>query len=1486
MVDVLRITDGFKTTLIRVLCDERNGNNLSKLKTNNEQEFDFICSLLFNLINNIIILFHVNNVAEFEKKIIGEGKSLYRDIWGLFYLLLPFISNKDQLSQIGSLNDLYITKEPSSVNADPEKSMIKFKFTNVQYSRCDLKNHQFIPFNRSHLEHNYRLLISTIQTISHRMYVNWSNIVPVNDFHELSVFIGTQLAIDNKTFLPDNGLPTIDNIINYKHLFVGTIYETIYHHLYKSVKNIKWLLYDVRIDEQNVLKYDDDDKISDNMMNVYQYLLKNNFLPMDRLSNDIAYKELTLDEVKTFDNKWTSIIENKHLFLLTNIITAFEKYYHDASSVKPLKVDTLLFNVQGHRISIREIPFEHIYEFMRQSINQFKKTVYFKIPEIADIQLNEKDITKPSKVIVTYKNIFNFAKSFCCHFQLGYPESQVLMHPRWDALSDEERNIIIKRLNGVNNNWFNIRGNLASQYGIAGNSPLIAQLNDYVFQICRKNIPTLVFTCLSYAGLLSQFTAKPLDTRYDIQNYRNCYYYLTETQYGSMTTYDEVTKKQVSYIQFNTSTDGGRRWYNAYAMDWISQINFFHRYINNRVIFVTGGTGVGKSTQIPKLLMYATKMIDWKSDGRVVDTQPRRKPTVDNANRVSLELGVSIIKEEIDKKQTETDNYGVQYKTSERKHSRNNSGNLTLKFQTDQILLNELSNPIMKVMRGNSYTSKNMYDIIVVDESHEHNPNMDMILTRMRDVLYYNNDCRLVIVSATMDDDEPIYRRYYRNINDNLIYPPCRTIENQVDRINVDRRLDISIPNQLNNFVIREQYFNNVPVDVSADKVRNILILKIIGDRLKDPKTKDILVFKSGKREISDCVEIINASTPSSVIAIPYYSDLTQELREFLEKVPSNKNNLKINKKDTIGEGTTINDLKVGEGAYTHIILVATNIVEASITIDTLTDVIDEGIRKIPIYSPLHNGTVLKKGYISEQSRKQRRGRVGRTGDGNVFYLYKSNALENVLNAYAICISDVTNILLSLLKTEDTRVVFDSQNDPNRLTINSMDDNKKGIFNMIRDQYFIHTLNGGQMTFQRYAYKGIQKQYDYDYEYSQTIPQKYENGYEQQYIFDKEGIFYIIHPNEMNMKRNMFGTIVEQPSEERISLHMRKLTDLLFVIRDDNQLIMTNYGGKIYKLTQKLFLNTNGAYFTIACCFAKIYGCLEDVIKIITMLSIVGSELPDCPTECSSDLIVLLQVMNKMLSVQKCFDGYGEVDKTNQQIKTCILQHTEPKQQSLYFKCISAYHNTLVELSDEKTNKLFTECTDFLNADYIASRSASLQLYERITLSFLHAFGYNIIKKIGDYDLYVPMKYPIRSNVKEIEQNIKRQANTCVQPIYRANYMFYINLRVTDSDKQFVNSIVSSMHYVNPSLLEHISYQHDLSEYISRVTSDNKLKTGEKTAATHNILIQYEKVVGELLRDIKVHYRSGTNKYFGKISTNSEKILEQKDRNNVLILGQ
>ena len=95
----------------------------------------------------------------------------------------------------------------------------------------------------------------------------------------------------------------------------------------------------------------------------------------------------------------------------------------------------------------------------------------------------------------------------------------------------------------------------------------------------------------------------------------------------------------------------------------------------------------------------------------------------------------------------------------------------------------------------------------MIDEAHEHNPNMDLILTIMRHTLFYNNDLKLSIISATMEEDEPIFRRYYRFIDDNLTFPiNLYNLSCGIDRNFIDRRYHISPPGATTQYKVDEFY--------------------------------------------------------------------------------------------------------------------------------------------------------------------------------------------------------------------------------------------------------------------------------------------------------------------------------------------------------------------------------------------------------------------------------------------------------------------------------------------------------------------------------------------------------------------------------------------------------------------------------------------------------------------------------------------------------
>jgi ATP-dependent helicase HrpA len=144
----------------------------------------------------------------------------------------------------------------------------------------------------------------------------------------------------------------------------------------------------------------------------------------------------------------------------------------------------------------------------------------------------------------------------------------------------------------------------------------------------------------------------------------------------------------------------------------------------HKVVVITGDTGSGKTTQIPKMCLEAGRGIF----GVVGCTQPRRVAAITVAHRIAEELG-----EEVGR------SVGYQVRFEDRS-SRNNY----IKIMTDGILLNEVQN--------DRYLRR--YDTIIVDEAHERSLNIDFVLGTLKTLLQKRNDLKVIITSATIDTEK------------------------------------------------------------------------------------------------------------------------------------------------------------------------------------------------------------------------------------------------------------------------------------------------------------------------------------------------------------------------------------------------------------------------------------------------------------------------------------------------------------------------------------------------------------------------------------------------------------------------------------------------------------------------------------------------------------------------------------------------------------
>ncbi len=140
-----------------------------------------------------------------------------------------------------------------------------------------------------------------------------------------------------------------------------------------------------------------------------------------------------------------------------------------------------------------------------------------------------------------------------------------------------------------------------------------------------------------------------------------------------------------------------------------------------QVVIITGETGSGKTTQIPKMCLAAGR----GRHGIIGLTQPRRIAAVSIANRIAFELG-------------QVCGDAVSYKI---RFEEKSSALPLIKVMTDGILLAETLSDRRLLM----------YDTIIVDEAHERSLNIDFILGYLRTLLLKRKDLKLIITSATID---------------------------------------------------------------------------------------------------------------------------------------------------------------------------------------------------------------------------------------------------------------------------------------------------------------------------------------------------------------------------------------------------------------------------------------------------------------------------------------------------------------------------------------------------------------------------------------------------------------------------------------------------------------------------------------------------------------------------------------------------------------
>ena len=400
----------------------------------------------------------------------------------------------------------------------------------------------------------------------------------------------------------------------------------------------------------------------------------------------------------------------------------------------------------------------------------------------------------------------------------------------------------------------------------------------------------------------------------------------------------------------------------------------------HQVVIISGETGSGKTTQIPKICLQLGRGVA----GMIGHTQPRRIAARSVAERIAAELG-----QKVGKEPGEVVGYQVRF-TDE-------VGPTTLvKLMTDGILLAEIqSDPMLR-----------RYDTLIIDEAHERSLNIDFILGYLARLLPLRPDLKVIITSATIDSDRfarhfgrwngpigrgtlieaapvievsgrtfPVEIRYrplaadtptsYSSSSTSLAAQPTESslaTASAIEEESTGSGVEQLVLEDPDDPLALEGYGAGQDIDVETAICHAV-------DELCAEGPGDILVFLPGERDIRDTEQA-----------------LRDHLRNRAPKdISHSKNPADIEILPLFARLSSAEQHRIFEEHSHRRVVLATNVAETSLTVPGIRYVIDPGLARISRYSNKTKVQRLPIEEISKASANQRSGRCGRYRDSPVF---------------------------------------------------------------------------------------------------------------------------------------------------------------------------------------------------------------------------------------------------------------------------------------------------------------------------------------------------------------------------------------------------------------------------------------------------------------------------------------------------------------------
>ncbi|KAI3800938.1 hypothetical protein L1987_29038 [Smallanthus sonchifolius] len=356
------------------------------------------------------------------------------------------------------------------------------------------------------------------------------------------------------------------------------------------------------------------------------------------------------------------------------------------------------------------------------------------------------------------------------------------------------------------------------------------------------------------------------------------------------------------------------------------------KIMENRVTLIVGETGCGKSSQVPQFLLE-------ENIEPILCTQPRRFAVVAVAKMVATSRNCITGGE-------------VGYHIG---HSRVMSASSKIIFKTAGVLLEEMREKGMDALK---------YKVIILDEVHERSVESDLVLVCVKQFLIKNSGLRVVLMSATADITR--YKEYFRDLG-------------RDERVEV---LGIPSSDQHILYQRRVSYLEQV-VELLGMSSESLSLKYCSGP---SPDSSEATMNEEVHKLIHNLVLHIHKNEPdmekSILIFLPTYHALEQQWLALNQFMSAFKIHILHSSIDT---EQALNAMRISK-SHRKVIL-ATNIAESSVTIPKVAYVIDS-CRSLQVYWDANRKTESSEiVWVSESQAEQRRGRTGRTCDGEVYRL-------------------------------------------------------------------------------------------------------------------------------------------------------------------------------------------------------------------------------------------------------------------------------------------------------------------------------------------------------------------------------------------------------------------------------------------------------------------------------------------------------------------